>query len=108
MRPGPSVFPRPSCTHADVSSCPRAINFGRTYRFYNETPIVPFGYGLSYTNFSYAIASRPVAPVSMQYVVHALAVAQRAGRALPTSREPEPHLSDEETRFTYDQPCASL
>ncbi|HEX8725524.1 MAG TPA: glycoside hydrolase family 3 C-terminal domain-containing protein, partial [Gemmatimonadaceae bacterium] len=27
---------------------------GRTYRFFNGTPLYPFGYGLSYTTFTYA------------------------------------------------------
>ncbi|XP_042516064.1 beta-xylosidase/alpha-L-arabinofuranosidase 1-like [Macadamia integrifolia] len=30
---------------------------GRTYKFYNGSTIYPFGYGLSYTTFSYAIKS---------------------------------------------------
>ncbi|CAL9192290.1 probable beta-D-xylosidase 2 [Musa acuminata AAA Group] len=30
---------------------------GRTYKFYNGTTIYPFGYGLSYTTFSYSVVS---------------------------------------------------
>lgn len=31
----------------------------RIYKFYNGTVVSPFGYGLSYTNFSYTIKSAP-------------------------------------------------
>ena len=56
MRPGTSTFARPDCTNSDdPSQCPRGTNPGRTYRFYTGEPVVPFGYGLSYTSFSYAV-----------------------------------------------------
>mmetsp|Transcript_10884 Transcript_10884/g.12473 ORF Transcript_10884/g.12473 Transcript_10884/m.12473 type:complete len:196 (-) Transcript_10884:98-685(-) len=42
LRPGKSAFP-PFTTP------------GRTYRFYNGTAVVPFGYGLSYTKFEYKV-----------------------------------------------------
>jgi len=66
MRPGPSPFARPDCTNHDVSKCARGVNPGRTYRFYTGTPVVPFGFGLSYTTFKYTIATQPaIAPLSI-------------------------------------------
>lgn len=37
---------------------------GRTHRFYTGLPTVPFGFGLSFTNFTYSITSVWVAPHS--------------------------------------------
>ena len=58
MRPGPSIWPRPDC-RVPAPQCPRGVNPGRTHRFYTGKPVVPFGWGLSYTTFSYAIESAP-------------------------------------------------
>jgi hypothetical protein len=40
----------------DPDSCERGTNPGRTYRFFEGTPVVEFGFGLSYTTFTYAVA----------------------------------------------------
>ena len=77
MRPGPSAWPRPDspgpCADPNPSAagqpqppavepsanCTLGTNPGRTYRFYTGEAVVPFGFGLSYTTFSYALAAAP-------------------------------------------------
>ena len=36
---------------------------GRTYRYFDGTPLYPFGYGLSYTKFTYSDLTLPHQPV---------------------------------------------
>lgn len=76
MRPGPSPFARPDCTDRDVSKCPKGTNPGRTYRFYTGKPVVPFGFGLSYSTFSYSVVSH-VQKISLA-PLHALLIRTRA------------------------------
>jgi hypothetical protein len=59
MRPGPSDFPRPDCPKPREGDppCPNATNLGRTHRFFTGNATVPFGFGLSFTSFSYKLSA---------------------------------------------------
>jgi len=84
MRPGSSVWPRPDCTTQPQSNCPNGTNPGRTYRFYNGNPVVPFGFGLSYTTFIYQMSEYPQEVISLNPVRKMLSMADDAGLSFPS------------------------
>jgi beta-glucosidase len=56
----------PVTFYKDVSQLPPFEDYsmkGRTYRYFTGTPLYPFGYGLSYTKFSYSKLKLPTAAV---------------------------------------------
>ena len=71
MRPGPSAWPP-------------GTNPGRTYRFYTGTPVLPFGFGLSYTTWMYTPLPDPAPPALAQLqAAAALAAAGPLGSVPP-------------------------
>ena len=79
----------PGCTVRPVSSlppCPRGTNPGRTHRFFNGRPVVPFGFGLSFSTFDYKIVSSPAAPVSLDFARNFLDAATEVGKQFPSKK----------------------
>jgi beta-glucosidase len=58
----------PVTFYQSIDQLPAFDNYsmkGRTYRFFKEQPLYPFGYGLSYSDFSYSdLTIKPAAPSS--------------------------------------------
>ncbi|HEY1605035.1 MAG TPA: glycoside hydrolase family 3 C-terminal domain-containing protein [Allosphingosinicella sp.] len=64
----------PITFYEDASQLPNFEDYsmrGRTYRYFAGTPLWPFGYGLSYTNFTYDALALPKAPIRAGTPLHA-------------------------------------
>ncbi len=73
----------PVTFYEDVQQLPNFEDYsmkGRTYRYFGGTPLWPFGYGLSYTNFTYGDLSLPKAPVRAGESIHASVRVANSGK----------------------------
>ena len=59
------VLKIPSRNQNSTKNIIESGEFKRTYRFYTGKAVVPFGFGLSYTSFTYTLAHLPKSAVSL-------------------------------------------
>jgi beta-glucosidase len=74
----------PVTFYKDTRQLPNFENYsmdGRTYRYFRGKPLYPFGYGLSYTTFSYSDLTVPQAAVNAGDAVSADVVVTNTGKA---------------------------
>ena len=75
----------PVTFYQDVSQLPTFENYainGRTYRYFEGKPVYPFGYGLSYTRFSYGpVSVKPRGNSTSDGIVVETQVTNTGGRA---------------------------
>jgi beta-glucosidase len=73
----------PVTFYTGVSQLPHFEDYtmkGRTYRYFEGTPLYPFGYGLSYTSFAYSGLKVPTEAVTAGEPLHAEVTVTNAGK----------------------------
>ena len=73
----------PITFNTGVEQLPHFEDYGmenRTYRYFDGKPLYPFGYGLSYTTFSYSDLRIPMRPVAAGQSVNADAMVTNTGK----------------------------
>ncbi len=73
----------PVTFYKDVNQLPHFEDYamkGRTYRYFTGDPLWSFGYGLSFTNFSYSDLSLPKMPIDAGAPLHASVKVTNAGK----------------------------
>ena len=73
----------PVTFYKDVHQLPHFENYsmkGRTYRYFDGEPLWPFGYGLSYTTFSYSDLALPNSPFNAGDLLDASATVTNTGK----------------------------
>ena len=74
----------PVTFYKDVHQLPHFENYsmkGRTYRYFEGEPLWPFGYGLSYTTYTYSDVTLPNAPINAGDELNASVTVTNSGKS---------------------------
>ena len=101
-----TMYPKNYVNEVDMYDFDMNGGVGRTYRYYVDKPLFPFGFGLSYTEFQFSCESEP--PSGENFVLNVVCMIQNVGSRAGDEVLILYHSVGEEIRHSVNHPVPSM